>query len=96
MPKSFSQVEFIQITVKLPPKTLSFVRKRAEEIGSQAEAVREAIEAVHTFFGLPDLMANALREDAKRQGKDDLGYVRELLAKRYQDLLLDQPRATKK
>jgi len=89
MPKSYGQLETVQITVKLPPKTLSYVRKRAEELGSQTEAVREAIDAVYMFFGLPDRQVELLRADAKREGKDEHGYIRELLAKRYEELLLE-------
>jgi hypothetical protein len=87
MPKSFGNKEGIQVSVVLSPRLLSFVRERAEKVGSQADALREAIESHFTLFGLPEVIADRLRQDLKEQDKDLVTYVRDLLGRRYTELM---------
>ena len=96
MPKSFSSVEQVQISVRLPPRTLSFVRKRAEELGSMADAVREAIEDAHTFYGVTERMIDALREDATSQKKGDREYIRDMMTERFEKLMMDKAKHGKR
>jgi hypothetical protein len=90
MPKSLSQVETVQISARVPLKTASYIKERAKDVGTVADVLREAVEAVHSFYGLPDRMAETLRADARRHHKDDINYVRDLLTKRFEELISEQ------
>lgn len=91
MPRSVGNQPGVQVSVVLSPRLFGLVRERAEQLGSQADAIREAVDAHFTLFGLPDLIADRLREDAKSQNKDMAGYIRELLAHRYEEVMNRRP-----
>ena len=81
------------LNVKVPPEDLYFLQevlKPALGVSYNAEAVREILVQLRTFFRLPQSVVAILERDMKSKGLSVLGYVQELLLRRY-EALRDEP-----
>jgi hypothetical protein len=77
------------LNVKVPPEDLYFLQevlKPALGVSYNAEAVREILVQLRTFFRLPQSVVAILDRDMKSKGLNVLGYVQELLLRRYEAL----------
>ncbi len=81
--------EMRQLNVKVPPEDAHFVQevlRPALGFPYNAEAVREVISQLRTWFRLPAYVVELLRRDAAAQGLNILEYLQMLLHRRYEEL----------
>ncbi len=81
--------EMRQLNVKVPPEDANFVQEVLRpQLGFpyNAEAVREVISQLRTWFRLPSYVVDVLKKDAEAQKLHILNYLQMLLHKRYEDL----------
>ncbi len=81
--------EMRQLNVKVPPEDANFVQEVLRpQLGFpyNAEAVREVISQLRTWFRLPSYVVDVLKKDAESQKLHILDYLQMLLHKRYEDL----------
>ncbi len=84
--------EMRQLNVKVPPEDANFVQEVLRpQLGFpyNAEAVREVISQLRTWFRLPGYVVDVLKKDAEAQKLHILDYLQMLLHKRYEDLAAD-------
>jgi hypothetical protein len=77
------------LNVKVPSEDLYFVQevlKPALGVSYNAEAVREILVQVRTCFRLPQYVVAVLEAEMKAKKLNILGYVQELLLRRYEAL----------
>jgi hypothetical protein len=77
------------LNVKVPPEDLYFLQevlKPALGVSYNAEAVREVLIQLRTCFRLPQYVVEALKTEMKARKLSILGYVQELLLRRYEVL----------
>jgi hypothetical protein len=96
--------EMRQLNVKVPPEDANFVQEVLRpQLGFpyNAEAVREVISQLRTWFRLPVYVVDVLKKDADTQKLHILDYIQMLMHKRYEDLAAEgrergstAPRAT--
>jgi hypothetical protein len=75
-----------QLNVKLPREDSEFLQEVLRpqlNLPYNAEAVRELISQLRTWFRLPAYVVEALKKDADAQRLHTLGYLQMLLHKRY-------------
>ncbi len=78
-----------QLNVKVPPEDANFVQEVLRpQLGFpyNAEAVREVISQLRTWFRLPGYVVDVLKKDADAHKLHILDYLQMLLHKRYEDL----------
>ena len=81
--------EMRQLNVKVPPEDANFVQEVLRpQLGFpyNAEAVREVISQLRTWFRLPSYVVEVLKKDAEAQKLHVLDYLQMLLHKRYEEL----------
>ena len=81
--------EMRQLNVKVPPEDAHFVQevlRPALGFPYNAEAVREVISQLRTWFRLPAYVVDLLKRDAAAQGLNILQYLQMLLHRRYEEL----------
>jgi len=86
------------LNVKVPSEDLYFVQevlKPALGVSYNAEAVREVLVQLRTCFRLPRYVVEALEAEMKAKKLNILGYVQELLLRRY-EALRERPDRAKK
>jgi hypothetical protein len=86
------------LNVKVPSEDLYFVQevlKPALGVSYNAEAVREVLVQLRTCFRLPQYVVDVLEAEMKTKKLNILGYVQELLLRRY-EALRDKPGSTTK
>jgi hypothetical protein len=86
------------LNVKVPSEDLYFVQevlKPALGVSYNAEAVREVLVQLRTCFRLPQYVVDVLEAEMKAKKLNILGYVQELLLRRY-EVLRDAPPGTLK
>jgi len=86
------------LNVKVPSEDLYFVQevlKPALGVSYNAEAVREVLVQLRTCFRLPQYVVDVLEAEMKAKKLNILGYVQELLLRRY-EALRDKPGSTTK
>ncbi len=77
------------LNVKVPSEDLYFVQetlKPALGVSYNAEAVREVLVQLRTCFRLPQYVVDVLEAEMKAKKLNILGYVQELLLRRYEAL----------
>src|SRR6516165_1797848 len=77
------------LNVKVPSEDLYFVQevlKPALGVSYNAEAVREVLVQLRTCFRLPQYVVDVLEAEMKARKLNILGYVQELLLRRYEAL----------
>jgi len=77
------------LNVKVPSEDLYFVQevlKPALGVSYNAEAVREVLVQLRTCFRLPQYVVDVLEAEMKSKKLNILGYVQELLLRRYEAL----------
>src|SRR3974390_706994 len=77
------------LNVKVPSEDLYFVQevlKPALGVSYNAEAVREVLVQLRTCFRLPQYVVDVLEAEMKAKKLNILGYVQELLLRRYETL----------
>ena len=82
------------LNVKVPSEDLYFVQevlKPALGVSYNAEAVREVLVQLRTCFRLPRYVVDALEAEMKAKKLNILGYVQELLLRRYEALREQKP-----
>jgi len=82
--------EMRHLNVKLSPEDAGFVQdvlRSQLAVPYNAEAVREVITQLRTWFHLPAHVVDALRRDADARRLHTLGYLQMLLHKRYESLV---------
>ena len=75
------------MNVKVPSEDLYFVQevlKPALGVSYNAEAVREVLVQLRTCFRLPQYVVDVLEAEMKSKKLNVLGYVQELLLRRYE------------
>ena len=75
------------LNVKVPSEDLYFVQevlKPALGVSYNAEAVREVLGQLRTCFRLPQYVVDVLQAEMKAKRLNILGYVQELLLRRYE------------
>ena len=75
------------LNAKVPSEDLYFVQevlKPALGVSYNAEAVREVLVQLRTCFRLPKYVVDVLEEEMKAKKLNILGYVQELLLRRYE------------
>ena len=75
------------LNVKVPSEDLYFVQevlKPALGVSYNAEAVREVLVQLRTCFRLPQYVVDVLEGEMKARKLNILGYVQELLLRRYE------------
>ena len=86
------------LNVKVPSEDLYFVQevlKPALGVSYNAEAVREVLVQLRTCFRLPQYVVDVLEAEMKAKKLNILGYVQELLLRRY-EVLRNTPDDSKK
>ena len=81
--------EMRQLNVKVPPEDAHFVQevlRPALGFPYNAEAVREVISQLRTWFRLPPYVVELLKRDAAAQRLNILEYLQVLLHRRYEEL----------
>lgn len=91
MPKTSlsAEHEMRQLNVKLAAEDASFVGEELRQqlgVPYNAEAVREVIAQLRTWFRLPAYVAARLKRDADGQKLHLVAYLQMLLLRRYEDL----------
>ncbi|RPH64138.1 MAG: hypothetical protein EHM78_26890 [Myxococcaceae bacterium] len=84
------------LNVKVPSEDLYFVQevlKPALGVSYNAEDVREVLVQLRTCFRLPQYVVDVLEAEMKARKLNILGYVQELLLRRY-EILRDQKAAS--
>src|SRR5689334_11461912 len=82
------------LNVKVPSEDLYFVQeflKPALGVSYNAEAVREVLVQLRTCFRLPQYVVDVLEAEMKAKKLNILGYVQELLLRRYETLRHETP-----
>jgi hypothetical protein len=82
------------LNVKVPSEDLYFVQevlKPALGVSYNAEAVREVLVQLRTCFRLPQYVVDVLGAEMKAKKLNILGYVQELLLRRYETLRHNAP-----
>ena len=82
------------LNVKVPSEDLYFVQevlKPALGVSYNAEAVREVLVQLRTCFRLPKYVVDVLEAEMKAKNLNILGYVQELLLRRYETLRGETP-----
>ena len=82
------------LNVKVPSEDLYFVQevlKPALGVSYNAEAVREVLVQLRTCFRLPQYVVDVLEAEMKSKKLNILGYVQELLLRRYETLRHETP-----
>jgi hypothetical protein len=82
------------LKVKVPSEDLYFVQeilKPALGVSYNAEAVREVLVQLRTCFRLPQYVVDVLEAEMKARKLNILGYVQELLLRRYETLRDETP-----
>ena len=82
------------LNVKVPSEDLYFVQevlKPALGVSYNAEAVREVLVQLRTCFRLPQYVVDVLEAEMKARKLNILGYVQELLLRRYESLRDQKP-----
>jgi hypothetical protein len=85
-----ADLEMRQLNVKVAPEDSEFVEDVLRpKLGFpyNAEAVREVISQLRTWFHLPGYVVDTLKQDADAQKLNTLSYVQMLLHKRYESLV---------
>jgi hypothetical protein len=78
-----------QLNVKLAPEDSEFVQAVLRPwlgVAYNAEAVREVISQLRTWFRLPANVVEALKQDADAHEPHSIDYLQMLLHKRYESL----------
>jgi hypothetical protein len=86
--------EMRQLNVKVPPEDSEYVQEVLRpQLGFpyNAEAVREVISQLRTWFNLPAYVVEALKNNAETEGLHTLDYLQMLLLKRYESLVAEGP-----
>lgn len=86
------------LNVKVPSEDLYFVQevlKPALGVSYNAEAVREVLVQLRTCFRLPQYVVDVLEAEMEAKKVNILGYVQELLLRRY-EALRDKPHSANK
>ena len=81
--------EMRQLNLKVPAEDSEFVQQVLRpQLGFpyNAEAVREVISQLRTWFRLPSYVVDVLKKDAEAQKLHILNYLQMLLHKRYEEL----------
>jgi hypothetical protein len=81
--------EMRQLNVKVPPEDAHFVQEVLRPtlgFPYNAEAVREVISQLRTWFRLPAYVVELLQRDAAALGLNILQYLQMLLHRRYEEL----------
>ena len=82
------------LNVKVPSEDLYFVQevlKPALGVSYTAEAIREILVQLRTCFRLPQYVVDVLEGEMKAKKLNILGYVQELLLRRYETLRHETP-----
>lgn len=84
--------KMVGFTVKLTPQQLAFLDAQKAKLDVQygADVVREIVEGLRTWFGLPAYQAEVLQKDMASRKLTWITYVQELLARRYELLQQEQ------
>ena len=88
MPRTPAERIDVSFTLRLPPDDMKFLEQRRKELeaNANAEALRDVIRNLRTWFGLPAFMVERLERERKERGLSLIDYMKELLALRYQEL----------
>lgn len=86
--------KLVGFTVKMTKPQHAFLEALKDELDVQfgADVVREIVEAIRTWHGLPAYMVAELQRDMVSRDLHPLSYAQELLARRY-EALSDEARA---
>lgn len=80
-----------QQSIRFAPEQRAWLSDATRRSGESINAVvRQLVDDAQTFFGLSPSILALLQQDRVAMGLDHRGYVRELLTRRYRDLLLAQ------
>ena len=81
-------------TVKLTPQQHAFLEEQKGKLDVQysADVVREFVEGLRTWFGLPAYQVELLKKDMATRQHNWSSYLQELLARRYELLKEDAPK----
>ena len=85
--------KMIGFTVKLTPHQHHFLDKLKKKLDVQygADVVREIVEGLRTWFGLPAYQVELLERDMASRNLNWISYIQELLARRYEALQHSAP-----
>lgn len=88
MPRTPAERIDLSFTLRLPPDDMKFLEQRKKELeaNANAEALRDVIKNLRTWFGLPAFMVDRLERERKERELTLIDYIKELLALRYQQL----------
>ncbi len=88
MPRTPAERIDLSFTLRLPPDDMKFLEQRRKELeaNANAEALRDIIKNLRTWFGLPAFMIDRLERERKERDLTLIDYIKELLALRYQQL----------
>lgn len=91
-PPSDPDKKMMGFTVKLTPHQLAFLDAQKAKLDVQygADVVREIVEGLRTWFGLPAYQVELLEKDMASRKHTWITYVQELLARRYEHLHQEQ------
>lgn len=78
--------KLIGFTVKLTPLQYNFVERMKPRLDVQfgADVIREVVEGLRTWFGLPAYQVEVLEQDMAARKLNWITYIQELLARRYE------------
>jgi hypothetical protein len=78
----------MNFTVKVTPQQHAFLDELKGKLDVQfsADVVREVIEGLRTWFGLPAYQVDLLKKDMASRKLNWISYLQELLARRYEKL----------
>lgn len=83
----------VGFTVKLTPLQYAFLEEQKEvlDVSFSADVVRQMVEELRTCYSLPEYQAQVILRDMASKKQTWTTYLRELLARRYEQLQQHPP-----
>lgn len=96
MPKTISTTSGGNFSMQLTVAERTWLDSQRQDRESVGDLIRKFIRNEATLYGLPDIIATALRQDMQRLGKQQDEYIRDILAAHFMTLRDKPPAGTKR
>jgi len=82
----------VQVSVYLSPDDAAWLPELKNQLSktSSTDVFREIVKNLRTWFSLPSFMVEVLQKEAEEKGQNILDYVRDVLGRHAQSLLMEQ------
>lgn len=86
-PKTFSNIETLSQTIRLPVMTAAWLGEQAKQLGSVNVFIRQLVDDARTLFGLPKIIVDKIEADMARNGMSQRDYLINLVMLRYEQIV---------